>query len=150
MTIMDLSEYLQSAQISLFRFEALQEYKIDKDGISNEKMENWWSFIKDKKNSGVSMKRVRLVSYPLNEYTKKELVIHRKSNSFGDDIKIINEDIFKTLKLNKKDFWLIDDKLVLLMNYSNEGEYFGFDIIEGNINSYLKNKKLLLKNSIDL
>jgi IMP cyclohydrolase len=134
---MDLFEYLQSAAKSLFRWEALQEYRVDGD----EDMTDWWDFIEGKIKTGVVMQRVRLIKLPLTDYTKKEIETHKLSAQKGDDIRYIfgtnQKEVHKF-----QDFWMIDDKIVLLMQYSPEGEYKGFDILEGDIEEYInfKNK----------
>ncbi len=147
---MDLYQYLQSSKISLFRFESLQDYKVDGDGIDDEGMKEWWDFIASKTENSVVMERVRLITEPLTEYTKNELVVHKKSKNFGDNIKIIKEEIFNTLNLKQEDFWLVDERVALKMKYSANGEYLGFDVIENDIDYYIKIKNLLLKNSINL
>ncbi|MEN9338081.1 MAG: hypothetical protein RIQ41_395 [Candidatus Parcubacteria bacterium] len=147
---MDLYQYLQSSKVSLFRFEALQEYKVEGDGIDDEGMKEWWNFIESKTKSGITMQRVRLIIEPLTEYTKSELVVHKKSKTFGDTIKIVKEEVFNTLNIKQEDFWLIDEKVVLKMKYSTDGEYLGFDIVENDTDFYIKTKNLLLKNSTNL
>ena len=147
---MELYKYLQSAQKSLFRFEAFQDYKVEGDGIDDDGMKEWWDFITLKTKSGVKMQRVRLIIEPLTEYTKNELVVHKKSKTFGDDIRLIREDVFKNLKLKQEDFWLIDDSVILKMNYGARGEYLGFDIIKNGVDDYIAAKNVLIKNSTNL
>lgn len=147
---MDLYQYLQSANKSLFRFETLQEYKVDGDDINDENMKEWWGFITSKTKQGVQMERVRLIVEPLTKYTEKELLLHKKSKTFGDDIRIIKEENFTSLNIEMKDFWLVDEKIVLRMNYSKDGEYLSFDIIENDVDYYIKTKNLLLINSSNL
>lgn len=147
---MDLYQYLQSATKSLFRFESLQDYKVGGDGIDDEDMKEWWDFITSKTKAGVLMQRVRLVVEPFTEYTKNELIVHKKSETFGDDIRIIKEKIFNTLNLKQEDFWLVDERIILKMKYSTNGEYLGFDVIENDVDYYIKTKNFLLKNSADL
>ena len=65
--MMDLYKYLRSANKSLFRFESLQEYKVDDDGIEDGGMKEWWDFIALKTKSDVVMERVRLVIEPLTK-----------------------------------------------------------------------------------
>ncbi len=139
---MDLYQYLQSAQKSLFRFETLQEYNVGDDGLDNQEMKEWWGFITLKTKSGVKMERVRLVIKPLTEYTKRELIVHAKSKTFGDDIKTIDELTFSKLSVPLEDFWLIDEKLALIMKYSESGEYLGFNIEESDIKKYITTKEL--------
>jgi hypothetical protein len=147
---MDLYQYLKSANTSLFRFEALQDYKVEGDGMDDKEMKEWWNFIESKVKSGVVMQRVRLIIEPLTEYTKNELVVHKKSKTFGDDIRIIKNGIFVTLNIKEEDFWIIDGKIVLRMNYSVDGAYLGFDVIDNNPKHYVDIAKLLLKYSVDL
>lgn len=147
---MDLYQYLQSAKKSLFRFETLQEYKVEGDGIDDDGMKEWWDFITLKTKSGVKMERVRLVIEPLTEYTKNELIVHKKSKMFGDDIRLMKEDSFRSLNINQEDFWLIDDVIVLKMNYGTGGEYLGFNVIESDVDHYIAIKNRLIENSIDL
>ena len=143
-------QYLQSAKKSLFRFETLQEYKVEGDGIDDEGMKEWWDFITLKTKSGIKMERVRLVVEPLTEYTKNEIIIHRKSKTFGDDIRLIKEDVFKSLNINQEDFWLVDETIVLKMNYGIGGEYLGFNVIESDVGHYTAIKNHLIENSIVL
>ncbi|TAK57757.1 hypothetical protein EPO17_01160 [Patescibacteria group bacterium] len=144
------SDYLNSAKKSLFRFESLQDYKIDGEDESDEGMKEWWDFIASKKKQGVQMQRIKLVIRPLTKYTETELEIHKKSSSFGDDIRIIEEEAFKILGVKQEDFWIVDDVICLRMKYSNEGEYLGFDVVEKSVKKYLKIKKVLLKHSVSL
>lgn len=145
---MELFDYLQSAKKSLFRFEALQEYLVEGEDLENDSyMKEWWDFIQEKTRDGIVMERVRLIREPLTEYTKKELVVHKKSKSCGDDIRIIDGNNFEKLEIAEKDFWLIDDKIYLDMKYSNTGEYLGFDVHNNDIEPYQKAKELLLENS---
>jgi hypothetical protein len=134
----------------VFRFESLQKYEVEDEDMSDEGMREWWDFIIQKSGEGTLMQRVRLVIEPLTDYTRTELEIHKKSKDAGDDIRIIKGDIFNTLNINQEDFWLIDNKIVLKMNYSIHGEYTGFEVIESNIDKYLETKNLLIKNSISL
>ncbi len=148
---MELFDYLKSANKSLFRFESLQTYNVEGEDISDpdEGMEDWWDFIASKTKAGVTMQRVRLVTQPLTDYTKMELEVHKKSKTFGDDIRIIDEEKFKSLQIKQQDFWLIDDSVCLTMNYSASGEYLGFTI-ENDVETYLKIKSSLLENSVEL
>lgn len=138
---MDLMEYLESAEKSLFRWEALQEYKVDGE---DEGMDEWWEFIERKTRNGVAMERVRLIVFPMNDYTKKEVEVHKLSATHGDTIRFVDvrdmDDAYPSC------FWLIDDSLVLKMNYGPNGEYYGFET-EENIQPFLDFKEKILKQS---
>lgn len=62
----------------------------------------------------------------------------------------MKENIFNTLHITREDFWLIDNKIVLKMNYSIGGEYKGFEVVENSISNYIEIKDLLIRNSTDL
>jgi len=133
--MMDVMNYLQSAKKNIFRFEYLQYYADDEDSlkywrdtgtINQDDMQAWWGFVESKSENGIKMSRVRRVLLPMNDYTKMELQIHQLSNKRGDDIVVIFDDEFKKLKIRKKDFWLIDDDIVLEMQYSENGKFLGF------------------------
>jgi hypothetical protein len=153
---MDLMDYLKSAKKSLFRFEYLQEFKAGEDGnidqwrktgeIDENLFKEWWNFLEGKHKEGVITQRVRRIMYPLNEYTQWELQTHKLSIQHGDDIRKITDDEFHKLNICATDFWFIDDSVVLIMKYSNEGKYLGFSI-ESDIATYLKYKEALLNNS---
>jgi hypothetical protein len=158
---MDLMNYLNTATTSLFRFESLQDYDVEGEKeevkifkqtrqLDDSDMKEWWSFIDGKVATGVQMQRVRLVMMPMTDYTEMELEIHKKSALHGDDIRTITEEKFKTLNVVPKfDFWLIDDTIVLIMNYDLTGKYLGFSV-QGGVHPYSEYvgiKKALLENS---
>ncbi len=147
---MDLYQYLQSAKSSLFRLEALQEFNVSGDEIDSEEMQAWWKFISEKTSSGVLMQRVRLIIDPMTAYIKNELIAHRKSTTFGADVRVISGDVFDKLGVRAEDFWLIDDQIVLKMKYTTTGEYLGFEVDEVCASRYVETKKLLLESSTPL
>jgi cation diffusion facilitator CzcD-associated flavoprotein CzcO len=115
--------------------------------MSDAAMGPWWDFIRTKTKEGVNMSRVRMLVYPLNDYTKAELVAHAKSALCGDDIRTITDTECVSLGFEPVDFWLIDNTTCLLMNYTNEGEWLGFDVVTEHIEKYTEMKHTLLKNS---
>ena len=156
---MDLFDYLKSARKSLFRFEALQEFDVPEEKVAvkeyNEigrvdfaSMKEWFEFIEKKNSEGVWTGRVRLVKLPVNDYTKMELACHRETAKHGDKIEVIVEKEFDKLGVSEKDFWLIDDERVLLMNYDLGWKYLGFDVLEEGVRKYVEWKKLLIENSV--
>ncbi|HZS42763.1 MAG TPA: hypothetical protein VFA52_00915 [Candidatus Paceibacterota bacterium] len=153
-------KYFKKAFISVFRFEALQDYTAE-DGqemvdeyLNNGKLarpeySSWWKEIKEKNEHGVLTQRVRLVDEPLNDYTKMELTYLKKAAAYsGEDIRIIREKDFKN-KLN--DFYLIDDKYLFILNYGRRGKFLSSEFVEGEkVKEYIKHKKILLNQSAKL
>lgn len=153
---MNLMDYLQSAKVSLFRWEALQYYSSDKEsleffqttgGINRERMNGWWQFLALKKQEGVVLQRVRLVSHPMTQYVEMELLIHKESAKFGDEIFVIEKDELEKSSIQLPDFWIVDDKIVLTMKYGESGDWEGFDVVDGDIQKYSDFKSFLLQES---
>ncbi len=162
---MDLDKELDKTKKEIFRFEALQEYFSDgSDELENEinrqwketgkidmntdLMKDWHDFIKAKVEKGVKFTWVRLLSFPLNEYTKSEIYIFKKRVKYGINIMLINKEKFNTLKIDFKDFYLLDGK-ALLMNYGKSNEYLGCEC-DKNSEKYKGYKDLLINNSIPI
>ncbi|MBU2578930.1 hypothetical protein KKA09_02330 [Patescibacteria group bacterium] len=155
---MNLMKYLNSSKKNLFRFEYLQNFEEEENfmkhwretGLIDKKsMQDWWNFIKQKNSKGIKTSRVRRVVFPLTEYTRMELEVHKMTMKFGDKIRIIMDDAYKELKIQAKDFWIVDDNIVLEMKYDCNGKYLGFEK-KDNWQDYLKIEDELHENSIPL
>ncbi|MBU0761249.1 MAG: hypothetical protein KJ600_05945 [Nanoarchaeota archaeon] len=160
---MDLYKELDKSEKEIFRYEALQEYFSDgSDEIENkisqqwkekgevdmDLMKEWHDFISKKISGGVKMVWVRLVEFPLNEYTKSGLYIYKKRIKYGIDIRVITKEKFNKLNIEIKDFYIIDKTKILLMNFGNNNEYLGCELDSKNLQKYKESKDLLIKNSI--
>ncbi|MDQ6984793.1 MAG: hypothetical protein Q9M91_04230 [Candidatus Dojkabacteria bacterium] len=156
---MELFEYLKNSQKSLFRFESLQYLSEDKESLDKylktgkvDMTDNaeWFDFLKSKNKGGVSTKRVRLVTLPINDYTKFEIEVFKVAKKYGDDIKIIMDSEFNQLDLPKIDFWNIDNKTVLKLNYDESGKYLEFENDSLNFNFYKSFQDEIIKHSIEI
>ena len=80
-----LNQYIKNCEQSLFRYEGLQDYSAEDSKEFVEKYistgeltffpndSEWWKDIKQKNQQGVVTQRVRLITYPITDYTKAEL-----------------------------------------------------------------------------
>lgn len=155
---MELINYLNSANKSIFRFEYLQDFDIPEEQKFFQKyvtagvldleplMKGWWDFIDAKRRMGVMYQKVKLIREPLTKYTEWSLQICKKSEKYGQKTKILTEEKLTRSLERLKDFWLIDDSVALRMNYGGRGEYLGFEKVK-NIEPYVLAKKYSLKNS---
>ena len=73
------------------------------------------------------MQRVSLIRKPLTPYKEMAIEIYKRTIPYGDDIRIISEDSFDKLDIPGKDFWLVDDELIVELNYDSQGKWLGFD-----------------------
>ena len=150
-------DYLQSAQKSLFRFERLQVYDMPEEQTAFQNFcqtgvlkitgsdKEWFAFLQEKHGQGVVTQRVRLIEYPLTDYTRFELAFHRVALQHGDDIRFVTKELLNGLSLPVKDFWLIDDKIILIQNYDTAGRWLGFEVGEQDMAVYQQGKNVLLE-----
>ena len=140
-----MESHFKSAKSSIFRFEGLQEYKVDQDD-DIEALDSWLNLVKEMVDKGIVWQRVRYVEFPLTEYTKNELAFFKQTVLQGAEVRVCTEIIPEELRCN--DFWLIDNEYILDMNYSKEGEFKGFK--RSIIANQLLLKEWLLRNSLEL
>ena len=157
---MNLLDHLSLAKESIFRFEYLQDFSIpgeqaaldhfEKTGeIDITDVQEWWDFLATLHARGVATERVRLVREPQNVYTRHELLVHKESVAHGDDIRVLAEGRLTPEVDTLGDFWLIDNALVLKMNYTTTGEYLGFEEVVDTA-PYISAKEYLLARSTAL
>ncbi|MDO8508635.1 MAG: hypothetical protein Q7S27_03035 [Nanoarchaeota archaeon] len=142
-----------------FRLEVLQSYSLEEEKdpfekflkeekVTKEDNEDWLEFIQKAKSRGAIVQRVRVVSFPLSDYMRFQMENFRLYMAEGEEIyTIAYRKFLKNKPKIKKDFWLFDDKAVLVMNYDKKGRFLGFNEWRGDISEYIKLKDLLLANA---
>ncbi len=136
-------EYIDSlgcvlkAAKSVFRYEALQDYSaMDGEEFVQEYLKlgtfsplpkdtEWWQEIKNKNDQGIRTCRVRLVSYPLTDYTKAELAWHKEAAAFsGEDIRTIEKEALERIFNGREiaDFYLVDGMHLYFLEYGAKGK----------------------------
>lgn len=122
-------------QHQAFRLEQLPYYKIADEemafdmfrqsgSIPNGFNQEWVEQLHQVQQRGGMVRRLRLVSEPLSEYERFELLAAYKQNTAaGEDIRVALRGT--DYDMPTADFWLYDDKIVEWMEYSSHGEYLG-------------------------
>lgn len=124
---------------SAFRLETLQTYEVASDGSdfarylagepspSPERKEPFLARLREESARGLYRHRVRVVTYPVSDYTKFEAEWGYLPNSqAGEDIRILDLSE-RTLPVDVigDDFWLVDNKHAVCMHYGMSGELLG-------------------------
>jgi hypothetical protein len=82
---------------------------------------------------GVQWSRVRVVSYPLTEYTRYELVGYIESQAAGEQILLADAEQLGDLDA-VGDFWLFDARTpracAVMMRYTPAGQIEGFELVD--------------------
>lgn len=131
MTPEQFTALFDAATRSVFRYEALQTYAMPTEDPSviafrtgaprperSVRTSPWLRRIAIQTAAGIDWSRVRVVTWPLTEYTRWELVGYVESQAAGEAISVVGDD----LAVGVPDFWLIDESRAVLMNYGPEGQ----------------------------
>jgi hypothetical protein len=167
---MTLSDLLISYKHEAFRLELLDEYKSKtewekyqhflKTGeiIDVPELYSYLQNAKDKKMVGASHIRARVIE-KITPYIFFETKIgYEKYSTYGIEIKfLLKEDynnLVKQIGFTKSlsDFWLFDEAVFVLMNYTNEGEFTGVEIDDRNhdIIKYIQLKDTFIEKGFGL
>jgi len=154
-----------NAKNNIFRLESLPEYKVENDLKNFEKFKKglpyiankdkkWFKKLSSTKNRGLIIKRVRIVKLPLSDYLKYEIDFWQKSIKYGEQILFLKQNdyqkIITSIKFEPEDFWMFDDKKLIIFHYNISGEWIGEEVIsEQNIIDKYKNvKQELIRHSV--
>ncbi len=139
----ELGDYIDSRFTRvLFRLETLDLYDVASNGdeytryLAGEMKPNcerkkpWMEHIRGEVARGLHTYRVHVVRSPLNDYLRFEFEWGYVYNArAGEHIRILDlAERPKPADLLDEDFWLIDDREVLRMHYSEDGKYLGAKI----------------------
>jgi Family of unknown function (DUF6879) len=84
--------------------------------------EPWKRLVRDVRASGRTMSRVHVVSEPVDDYIRFELLHGYPANvEAGEDVRILGREIAAQLIIPDTDFWLFDDDLAAELDYDGEG-----------------------------
>lgn len=122
-----------------FRLEALDVYDVSTDGGDVERYlrgepepdpgrkQPWLDHLRAEREAGKHRSRVHVWRSPLNDYLRYECEWGYVPNAAaGEDIRIL--DLAETPQpdgLIVREFWLFDDRDVLLMHYDDQGRFVG-------------------------
>jgi len=84
--------------------------------------EPWKRLVRDVRASGRVMERVHVVSEPISEYVRFEMLrVYPANVDAGEDVRIIDRWRAQVSGLIQYDFWLFDDDLAVLLEYDSVG-----------------------------
>ncbi len=150
---------------NIFRFESIPFYRVPEDIILFEKwrkgkqinktdFQEWFTFLEETKKRGVIIQRVRIVALPVSDYVKYEIDVWNHSKRYGETVFFLElksyKELTKQVDFKPKDFWMFDNKTLVIFHYNNNGEFLREERIKDRkiIRKYRDLKRELLKNSI--
>jgi hypothetical protein len=133
MTEPDLGKLFESFRRSAFRLECLPAYQVPQDvqwlrafragepRPQERDKRPWLETVRNAKERGARMQRVRLVNEPLTEYQRFQFSWGYVENiNAGEEIYIVDQGPDGLLRV---DFWLFDDELAVVLEYDDEGRF---------------------------
>lgn len=142
----NLGELFASSTRDVFRLELQQAYKVAGEearlaawragaewpvGITP-----WQERLKLLVPRGVRMRRVHIVELPMSEYVRWEMESYVRNATFGEEIRILPKRQ-ASLTLPDLDFWLFDERTVVLMHYNDEGVLTERELLQGDAQAYV-------------
>ena len=143
-----------------FRLEALPTYLVPEEAdefaawkrgsrsLSTPETNPWLAQIRDTTNAGARWSRVRIVDYPLSEYSEYELHGYQANAAAGEEIFIADRAWSTALGDLREDFWMFD-KTAIRMIYDGEGHFLRPEIVEDS-RSYVQMRMVALQFSVPL
>lgn len=143
MTGEEFAALFDTFERTAFRLECLQTYDVSQEIEAvrafregrprperSVRTSPWLQRVAVSSAQGKQWSRVRVVDYPLTEYTRYELVGYVESQAAGEHIQLVDYDQVGDLG---PDFWLFDastpSACAVLMRYTVDGKIEGFDLV---------------------
>jgi hypothetical protein len=135
----ELGDLLDRAQDELFRLEVLDAYDVASDGgdfaryVAGEpgpdmaRKGPWLDRLRQDAARGLRNTRVHVVRSPLSDYLRYEMEWGYAPNAAaGEDIRVLDlAEASGPPGLVDHDFWLMDDRLAVIMHYAGGGRFIG-------------------------
>jgi uncharacterized protein DUF6879 len=137
-----LEKLLGSFRRSAFRLETRQDYAVA--GTEAERLAAWRdhrplpersvrtnAYLRDVARAALAGKeftRLRIVAFPLSEYTLFELAGYAESAAAGERVLLADRSASPDLDLHD-DFWLFDDRIAVTLAYTTDGRFAGADLV---------------------
>jgi hypothetical protein len=153
----DLGALFESFKSSAFRLECQPTYQVPQDvqwlrafraGESRPQARDnrpWLQTVRNAKERGARMQRVRIVSEPLTEYQRFQFSWgYPENEGAGEEIFILDSELDGLVKL---DFWLFDDELAVVLEYDEEGRFLR-PVVAETLAPYRQARDMALKSSV--
>lgn len=154
LTGQEFGQMFSDFEHSAYRLEILPAYRVPSEterlrqfaeGLPPEPS-SWVATVRAATRAGKAMRRVRLVP-ELTEYLRFEFTWGYPFNSeAGEQISVIEPADVADIQL-PGDYWLLDDRTVVLMHYDTDGTITGRELLDGGVEPYRRYRDLALARS---
>jgi hypothetical protein len=93
-------------------------------------MQSWLTMVREASAEGRRFARVRVVSLPLNDYSRFGVLCSQFTGGAGEDIRYLTRDRAQAARLPDHDYWLFDSHKLVRMHFDDEDRFLGGEVIE--------------------
>lgn len=92
-------------------------------------MQSWLTLLREAGAEGRRFARVRVVSLPLNDYSRFGVWCSQFTGGAGEDIRYLTRDRAQAAGLPEHDYWLFDSRKLVRMHFDDEDRFLGGEVI---------------------
>jgi hypothetical protein len=140
MTTEEFLRLFSTFRVTAFRLETRQQYLVEAEADllrafregrpapPSPAMDEWLALIRANTGAGKRMYRVHVLEQPLTDYVRWELSTYSANIAAGEEIFTADRDSHPELAPLYEDFWLFDDRDLVVMSYEDDGRWLGVDL----------------------
>lgn len=133
-----LGELIEGYRRKVFRMESRPMYAVGDDyrrwaagevDPMSDRKQQWLDVLRADREAGKVRYRVRILSEQLTDYELYSCAWGYQLNTVGEDIRVLHRGEHPLPDaLIERDHWVIDDDLVLVMHYDDDGVFVGAEV----------------------
>jgi len=89
----------------------------------------WFDRVRAATAAGKRFERVRVVTEPLSDYKRYEMVVCRHTVAAGEDIRYLPRTRARELELPESDFWVFDSTTLALLHFTETDVFVGAELV---------------------
>ena len=93
-------------------------------------MQSWLDMLREAASKGRRFARVRVVTLPLNDYSRFGVWCAQFTNGAGEDIRYLPREPAEAGGLPNHDYWLFDSSKLVRMHFDDNDAFLGGEVIE--------------------
>jgi hypothetical protein len=124
-----------------FRLETRQSYGVESERAEYDHYlatgeldipdsDQWLTRLRRFRETGRWVGRVHVLHRPLTDYLRYEFAVYGFTVTAGEDVRILDVTDMPDPGLPKQDFWLFDERSVVVMEYDDDGNQLGRELLE--------------------
>jgi hypothetical protein len=137
----DWRTFFDAHEREAFRLETRRSYGVESERAEYEHFlstghldipdaDQWLTRVRHFRQTGRWVGRVHVLSRPLGDYLRYEFAVYGFTVAAGEDVRILDVTEVEDSGLPKQDFWLFDEKSVVVMEYDDDGNQLGRELLE--------------------